>query len=56
MNVKHLGLIALIAALAAGLAGMSTSGAGAAVVKAPVHAAAAGHHVEPDPAPPTHNE
>lgn len=31
MNVKHLGLIALTAALAAGLAGMSTSNAGAAV-------------------------
>ena len=55
MNVKHLGLIALIAAQAAGLAGMSTSGAGAAVVKAPVHHAV-GHHVEPYPAPPTHNE
>ena len=55
MNVKHLGLIALLAALAAGLAGISTSGAGAAVVKAPVHHAV-GHHVEPDPAPPTHNE
>jgi hypothetical protein len=31
MNVKHLGLIVLTAAVAAGLAGMSTSNAGAAV-------------------------
>jgi len=44
MNVKQLVLAAVIAAVAAGLAGMSTSGAGATVVKAPVHAAA--HHVE----------
>src|SRR2546421_11310496 len=54
MNVKHLGLIALTAVVAAGLAGMSTSGAGAAVVKAPAHHAA-GHHGGPAP-PPTHNE
>ena len=44
MNVKQLVLAAVIAAVAAGLAGMSTSGAGAAEVKAPVHHAA-GHHV-----------
>lgn len=55
MNVKNLGLIALLAALAAGLAGMTTSNAGAAV--APSHAASgiyapAGHHDQP----PSHNE
>lgn len=37
MNVKHLGLIALTAAVAAGLAGMSTSNAGAAVAAAPAN-------------------
>jgi len=56
VNVKHLGLIALIAAMAAALAGMSTSGAGAAVVRAPVHYSAAGHHGDPDPPSPTHYE
>jgi hypothetical protein len=56
MNVKQLALAAILAALAAGLAGMSTSGAGAEVVKAPVHATAAGHHADPDPSPPTHGE
>jgi hypothetical protein len=59
MNVKNLGLIALLAALAAGLAGMTTSNAGAAV--APSHAvsgtyAPAGHHVDPGDQPPTHNK
>jgi hypothetical protein len=37
MNVKHLGLIALTAVVAAGLAGMSTSNAGAAVAAAPAN-------------------
>jgi hypothetical protein len=37
MNVKHLGLIALTAAVAAGLAGMSTGNAGAAVAAAPAN-------------------
>ena len=37
MNVKHLGLIALTAVAAAGLAGMSTSNAGAAVAAAPAN-------------------
>jgi len=41
MNVKHLGLIALTAAVAAGLAGMSTSNAGAAVTQPPKAAAPA---------------
>jgi Flp pilus assembly protein CpaB len=60
MNVKNLGLIALLAALAAGLAGMTTSNAGA--TPAPSHHAvsgayaAAGHHVETGDAPPTNNE
>ena len=37
MNVKHLGLIAVTAVVAAGLAGMSTSNAGAAVAAAPAN-------------------
>ena len=37
MNVKHLGLIAVTALVAAGLAGMSTSNAGAAVAAAPAN-------------------
>ena len=37
MNVKHLGLIAVTAIVAAGLAGMSTSNAGAAVAAAPAN-------------------
>ena len=43
MNVKHLGLIAVTAVVAAGLAGMSTSNAGAAVTGAKSSAGIVAH-------------